>query len=81
MKNRRACADQRRGEQDRAKRASHRQYDQADDRKSHAGRQRIRHRPAICVKPYQRLQKRCRTLIGERNDTDFKEIEVVGLLK
>ena len=81
MEHRRAHADQRHRAQNHGEGGRRCDQNQPDQGEGHAGRQRVRSRPAVGVESHQRLQQRRGELRGERDQADLAEIEVVGLLE
>ncbi len=73
--------DQRRSDQDRAEAPRCRQDNESHEGKSHSDRQVIRLRPAVRMESHQRLQQRCRQLIGKRDEPYLREIELKGALQ
>ena len=57
-----------------------RQHDQADQRRAHAGDQRVGLRPAVRVHADDGLQQRGGELKRQRDQADLAEVEAVGVL-
>ena len=73
-------ADHRRAEQQRGIAARMRKHDQPQQGAAHAGHQRKRLRPPVRVHADHRLQQRSRQLKGQRDQSDLREVEAVGVL-
>ena len=80
VKDRRADADQRHGDENHAVGRRDGEQQQADQREAHAGRQRIRLRPRSVNRPITGCSSEA-CLVGERDEPDLPEVERVRVFR